>query len=61
VAKLLLFALQSGLNPRYDFEQVENIFKRAAPGADKQVLIAICDELAALGNPAAANLRGLIT
>ena len=60
VAKLLLYALQSGLNPRYDFAQVEDIFKRVAPSADARTLIATCDKLAALGYPEAATLRGLI-
>jgi hypothetical protein len=60
VAKVLLRVLQSGLNPRYDFEQLENVFKRIAPGANMHTLEAICDELAMLGYPGAGELRNSI-
>ena len=57
IAKLLLGVLQAGLNPRYDFEQFENVFKRIAPKAPFQTLAAVCDELARLGYPGAGELR----
>lgn len=60
VAKLLLRSLQAGLNPRYDFEQFEDIFKRVASGADHGTLVNVCDQLAKLGYPGAGKLKDSI-
>jgi SIR2-like domain/Domain of unknown function (DUF4020) len=60
VARLILRALQAGLNPHYDFEQFEDIFNRLVPGADRRTLVSVCYELAKLGYPGARKLRDSI-
>ena len=59
-AKLLLHVVRSGLGPRYDYQQFEDVFNRIAPAADQGTLTEICDQLANLGYQGASRLRASI-
>jgi CheY-like chemotaxis protein len=56
-AKLLLKVLQNTVLPQYDLEKVEDTVRRIAPlNAPRETLKEICEELAKLGYPPAAEL-----
>lgn len=57
-AKLLLKVLRNTPIPDYDLDRVDNVVRRVAPlGAPLDLLEEICNELARLGYPPAAELR----
>ena len=57
-AKLLLKVLLNTPSPDYDLDRVENVVRRVAPlAAPLNLLENICNELARLGYPPAAELR----
>ena len=57
-AKLLLKVLRNTPIPDYDLDRVDKVVRRVAPlGAPLDLLEEICNELARLGYPPAAELR----